>query len=706
MERTIYLEDIPLDDAWAAFRAALDAAGLWQPLPAETVPLSEANGRVTAAAVWARLSSPHYHAAAMDGYAVRAEDTVGASEGRPVAFVLAGEQGSGGAGEKGRKGEREKGSTLSPLLPFSPSMSEAPRAHPVNTGHPLPPGTNAVIMIEHVQPLTLPDGRAGIAIRAAAPPWQHVRAMGEDMVATELVLPANHRLRPVDLGALAGSGHATVTVYRRPRVAIIPTGSELVAVEGGAPEPGRIIEYNSLVLAAQIENWGGIPTRLPIVPDDLEAIRAAVTTAAAEHDLILLNAGSSAGSEDYTAPAIQALGRLLVHGVAVRPGHPVVLGMVGATADGRPPTAAGMVSAVGRRPSAVPIIGVPGYPVSAALTGEIFVEPLLARWQGQPAYRPATLEGVLTRKIVSHTGDDDYVRVVVGRVGERLTVTPISRGAGIITSLVRADGIVRVPRFSEGHDAGATVSVHLYRDPRDIERSIVAIGSHDLTLDLLAQFLAERHDGLRLVSANVGSLGGLIALRRGEAHLGGSHLLDPETGDYNLSYIRRYLPGEEVALVTLVGREQGWMVPPGNPLGLRDWADVARPDVRLVNRQRGAGTRVLLDYELGKLGIDPAAVCGYEREEYTHLAVAAAVASGAADAGLGIRAAARALNLDFVPLAHEPYELIIPRVHFESERLQPLLALLHDPTFRAAVAAMPGYDVGGMGKVRLLANET
>jgi putative molybdopterin biosynthesis protein len=672
MQRKFYLEDIPLDDAWAAFRGALEAAGRWQPLEAETIPLSEANGRVTAAPVWARLSSPHYHAAAMDGYAVRAENTIGATERTPVALAL--------SEAKGRKGEGEQGSTLSPLLPFSPADDKVPVAHAVNTGHPLPAWANAVIMIEHVQPVTLPGGRAGIEIRAAVPPWHHVRSMGEDMVATELVLPANHRLRPVDLGALAGSGHATVAVYRRPRVAIIPTGSELVPVEAGEPEAGQIIEYNSLVLAAQVENWGGLATRWPIVADNFDAIRDAVLEAIAGHDLILLNAGSSAGSEDYTAHVVEALGRLLVHGVAVRPGHPVILGMIESTA--------------------APIIGVPGYPVSAALTGEIFVEPLLARWQGQQPRQPATLQGALSRKLVSHTGDEDFVRVVVGRVGEAYTVTPISRGAGVITSLVRADGIVRVPRFSEGHDAGAAVTVHLYRDPREIERTLVAIGSHDLILDVLAQFLAAGHDGLRLASANVGSLGGLVALRRGEAHLAGSHLLDTETGEYNVSYIRRYLPGQEIALVTLAGREQGWMVPPGNPKGLRVWADAARADVELVNRQRGAGTRVLLDYELSKLGIEPAAVRGYEREEYTHLAVAAAVASGAADAGLGIRAAARALKLDFVPLAHEAYQLVIPHAHYESELMQPLLELLGDGKFRAAVAAMPGYDLAEMGSVK------
>ncbi|MCB9418995.1 MAG: molybdopterin biosynthesis protein [Ardenticatenaceae bacterium] len=670
MKRHIYLEDIPLDEAWAVFSAALQAEQLWQPFLTELIPVSEANGRITAEAVFAKISAPHYHASAMDGYAVRAQDTHGATETSPKQLALA--EGS---------------------------------AQAVNTGHALPSWANSVIMIEHTQPVTLADGRSAIEIRAAVPPWHHVRPMGEDMVATELVLPANHKLRPVDLGALAGSGHAEVMVYGRPRVAIIPTGTELVSVETAVTDgiyPGQIIEYNSLVLAAQVENWGGIPTRWPMVQDNFVAIKTAVSEAAQHHDLILINAGSSAGSEDYTAHVVQELGRLLVHGVAVRPGHPVILGMIepgkGAREQGR--TGDSPLQPFTHSP--LPIIGVPGYPVSAALTGEIFVEPLLARWQGQPPHQPDTLQAMLTRKLVSPTGDDDYVRVSVGKVGEKVMVTPISRGAGVITSLVRADGIVRIPRFSEGADAGSDVKVHLYRTPREIEKTIVVIGSHDLTLDLLAQHLAEKEGAWRLMSANVGSLGGLVALRRGESHLGGSHLLDPETGIYNESYVRRYLPGQEIVLVTLVGREQGWIVPPGNPKGLAGWADAANLDVQIVNRQRGAGTRVLLDYELGQLGIAPEQVRGYEREEYTHLAVAAAVASGVADAGLGIRGAARALDLDFVPLAHEQYQLVMPKTHYEGELLRPLLDLLHDDKFRTAVANLPGYDVTPMGQTSFL----
>jgi putative molybdopterin biosynthesis protein len=450
-----------------------------------------------------------------------------------------------------------------------------------------------------------------------------------------------------------------------------------------------------MVLAAQVADWGGLPTRWPIVPDEFEAIQTAVRLAAQHHDLILLNAGSSAGSEDYTAAVVQSLGQLLVHGVAVRPGHPVILGML-ETGDRK--LKANDQSPISNLQSPVPIIGVPGYPVSAALTGEIFVEPLLARWQGQRPYQPPTITATLTRKLNSHTGDDDFVRVVVGEVNGRFVTTPISRGAGVITSLVRADGIVRIPRFSEGADAGSEVTVHLYRDARELARTILAIGSHDLTLDLIAQFLAE-HGGGRLASANVGSLGGLVALRRGECHLAGSHLLDPATGIYNQSYVRRYLPHEDVVLVTLVGREQGWLVPAGNPKSIQGWEAAARDDVQLVNRQRGAGTRVLLDYELGKLGIKPEQVRGYGREEYTHLAVAAAVASGAADFGLGIQAAARALKLDFVPLAHEQYDLVMTRETYESDRIRPLLDLLHDDGFKTAVAAMPGYDVSVMGNL-------
>jgi molybdopterin molybdotransferase/putative molybdopterin biosynthesis protein len=647
-DRKFYLEDIPLEEAWHRFSTALQRAGLWAPLPGESLPLDEALGRVTAEPVWAALSSPGYHASAMDGYAVRAADTVGATETSPL------------------------------QLRVGPDA----QAQYVDTGDPIPSWADAVIMIEHTQRIQDDAGRGSIEIMAAVAPGTSVRPMGEDMVATELVLPSGHLLRPVDLGAVAGCGHARISVRRQPLVAIIPTGTELITVEQAAErgiKPGDIIEYNSLVLTGQVREWGGVPVRLPIVVDEYELIKAAVRDAAAGHDLIIINAGASAGSEDFTARIVEELGVLLVHGVAVRPGHPVILGLINGP-DG----------------SATPIVGAPGYPVSCALTGEIFVEPLLSHWLGVPARRKARLQATITRKVLSPTGDDEWVRVTVGRVGERTVAAPLSRGAGVITSLVRADGIVHIPRFLEGVDAGQEVTVELYRDPQEIDRTIVHIGSHDLCLDLLAQYLSEA--GRRFSSANAGSLGGLLAVGRGDAHLAGSHLLDPQTGEYNLSYIEKYLPGLPLVLMNFVYREQGLMVAAGNPKGLSGLADLVRPDVRYVNRQRGAGTRVLLDYQLELLGITPGDVQGYAREEFTHLAVAVAIQSGAADCGMGIEAAANALGLDFIPIAKERYDLVIPRVHYESELLQPLLDLIRGPELPQVVAALPGYDTSDMGR--------
>lgn len=651
---SVYLHDIPLNEAQQRLRQALETAGLSGILGAEAIPLDEhALGRVLAEPVWAKISSPHYHASAMDGFAVRAHETDGALVTSPV------------------------------------TLKYNDQTVYVDTGDPLPGWANAVIPIENVEPV---DGEAQVAadsrnpaairIRAAVPPWAHVRPMGEDMVATQLVLPAGHTLRPVDLGAVAGCGHDAVRVARKPRVAIIPTGTELVEI-GQPVSSGDIIEYNSMVLAAQVNAWGGEATRFAIVPDDFDQIKQTVTEAAVRHDLVLLNAGSSAGSEDFSAGVVEALGELLVHGVAVRPGHPVIIGML------KPPTSTLQCP--------TPVIGVPGYPVSAALTGEIFVEPLLARWLGRRAQEPIEIEAVLTRKMTSPAGDDDFVRMAVGRVGEKILATPLSRGSGVITSLVRADGIVVVPSGEQGLPAGENVSVRLYRNPKEIERTIFAIGSHDISLDVMAQFLAEKDR--RLASANVGSLGGLMALRRGEAHLAGAHLLDPESGQFNIPYIREYLPGVAVSVIALVGREQGLVLPKGNPKGIQSLSDLTNPEVSFVNRQRGAGTRILLDYHLETLAIQPAQITGYSQEEFTHLAVAAAVASGRADCGLGIAAAAHALDLNFIPLFQERYDLIVPKSFFNSDLMAPLMSVLEMPAFREMIASLPGYDLSPMGTI-------
>ena len=634
--RRYYLSDVPLDEAIGKFHAALEQAGALEPLPAENLPLEKARGRVTAKPVWAQISSPHYDAAAMDGVVVKAQDTVGATETSPVRLTL-GQQ-----------------------------------AEWVDTGEPIPPGFDAVIMVEVVHEVD----ESTVEIRDPVPPYHHVRPLGEDIVATELVLPENHTLRPIDLGACAAAGHAEVPVRRRPRVAVIPTGTELVPA-GNQPNPGEIIEFNTLMLAGMIDEWGGESVRQQAVPDDYDQLKASVSEAARTCDVVVVNAGSSAGSEDYTAALVEELGQLLVHGVAFRPGHPVVLGIV----DNKP------------------VLGIPGYPVSAVLTCEIFVKPLIEAKLGVRFPVRDRTAATITRKVSSPMGEDEHVRVRLGRVGGKLVATPIQRGAGVIMSLVRADGLVVIPRFSEGLEPGAEISVELLRSIEEINGTIVAIGSHDLTLDLLASYIHRRHPQQSLASSNVGSLGGLVALNRREAHLAGCHLLDEETGQYNLPFIQRYVKGQPVVVVNLVHRVQGLIVPKSNPKGIESLDDLGRDDLTFINRQRGSGTRVLLDYKLKALGLSPEEIIGYDREEYTHLAVAAAVAGGRADVGLGILSAARAMQLDFVPLLTEQYDLVIPREFYEGEVLEPVLSLVRGAEFKHAVEALGGYETTTMGDV-------
>jgi molybdopterin molybdotransferase/putative molybdopterin biosynthesis protein len=634
MATTPFIRDVPAAEALAAWRTACAAARCPERVDAVRLGLHEAVGRVTAEPVWATRSSPSFDASAMDGIAVRAQQTVGASESTPV-FL-----------------ERDAYLVL-------------------DTGDPMPEGFDAVVMREHVHY----DDAGRAELRASVAPYQHVRSIGEDVSAGELLLPTGHRLRAVDVAAAAAAGAVDVLVHRAPVVAVLPTGDEIRPV-GTDPAPGVILDTNSLMLVAQAEAIGATAWRGEIVRDEPDAIAAAVRDATARADLVIVVAGSSAGRDDHTAAVVERLGALAVHGVAVRPGHPVVLGAVNAT----------------------PVLGAPGYPVSASLTFDIFAAPLLAALEGAaPAERPRA-RARIARKLASSMGMDDWVRVRLGRVSGDLVATPLPRGAGVLTSLVRADGLLVVPAGLEGHHAGEHVDVILLRGVGEIDRTIVAVGSHDLVLDLAASELRAADPGVTLASSNVGSLGGLVALRDGLCHVAGSHLLDPASGEYTLPYVDRVLGEREVAVVRLVHREQGLIVARDNPLGLASIDDLARPGVRYVNRQRGAGTRVLLDHELGRRDIAPDTVTGYAREEHTHLAVAAAVAAGRADAGLGVMAAARAFDLHFVPVTREPYDLVLAVETLEDPVIAPLWELLERPAFRSAVEALGGYGTQEMGR--------
>jgi molybdenum cofactor synthesis domain-containing protein len=641
MSRRIYLKMKSLKEAQDIF---LTHWNLGEMLSAETVATGDAVDRVCAAPVFARFSSPTFHSAAMDGISVRAERTFGARPESPLELRIGTE------------------------------------ARWINTGQPMPGDADAVIMVENIHQIEANR----VEIQAAAYPWQNVRKVGEDIVATELLLPQNHQINACDVGALLAAGVLELQVYRRPKVLIIPTGNELVEAEelrGKEKVPaGAIVEFNSWVLANLVRQWGGKCERHPIIPDDPALLRRELLDGVAgSYDVIIVNAGSSAGSEDYTANLIAELGEVLVHGVAIMPGKPTVLGDI----------------------SGKPVIGNPGYPVSAVISMEQFVRPLLYRMQGLQEPEPEMVEAYPAQKIPSKLGVEEFLRVNIGRVGDRLVATPLARGAGSITSLTQATGFLRIPDTVEGVTESESHAVTLLTSRRGIERTLVVVGSHDMTLDLIANLLKKCEPQINLASSNVGSLGGLLALRKSTAHLAGSHLLDTETGEYNISYINRYLSGVEIRLINLVHREQGLIVAPGNPRSIRGLEDLIGDDVSFVNRQAGSGTRILLDWRLGQLGIDSAKIKGYEREEYTHMAVAVDVLSGTADVGMGIRAAAQALALDFIPVTTERYDLVIPAEHYENPLIQELLKVIAGREFKEQVMALGGYDVLDTGSIIL-----
>ncbi|NLM43699.1 MAG: molybdopterin biosynthesis protein [Clostridiales bacterium] len=630
MERKIYLDNMDVDEALKLF---LDRTGYKQEI--EEIHVIQSLGRVTADAVFAIYSSPNFNASAMDGIAVRAKDTYEASEVNPVIF---------------KKGQYKY----------------------VDTGDPISEPYDAVIMIEDVVEV----GEGNLKIISPVFPWQNVRPIGEDIVANEMIIPSNHIIGPVDIGALLSGGITTIKVYKKPRVGIIPTGTEIVE-PGEKLKIGDIIESNSRMLEGLVKEYGGEPLRYSIVADDYELLKAAIKNALMENDIVVINAGSSAGSEDYTSKLVEDMGELIVHGVATKPGKPVVLGFI----------------------ENKPVIGVPGYPVSAWVVFEIFAKPLINRWAGRQIKQEKKVEAVLSKRLVSSLRNKEFVRVKLGKVNNNLIATPLSRGAGVTMSLVRADGILEVPQTCEGYEAGEKVNINLLKDLEDIQNTIVSIGSHDLIMDIIGNMIHRKNSAYNLSSSHVGSMAGLMALRRGEAHMAPIHLLDEETGTYNIEYIKKYLANMDIALIKGVKRIQGIMTKKNNPKSIKGIEDLARDDIRFVNRQKGAGTRILTDYLLKNAGIDTEKINGYQREMTTHMAVAAAVASGSADVGVGVYSAAKAMDLNFIPIGEEEYDFAIPTAFLDEIMIKLFIEVIMSKDFKDYLNQMGGYGIENTGHI-------
>lgn len=631
-----YLTNVPLEQARREYLELLEHQG-FEP-QTQVIPVYESCGRVTAEAVYAHICAPHYTASAMDGVAVCARDTFGATETTPV--------------------------TLHPE-----------QFTVLDTGDPVPEGRDAVIMVEDL--VKNEDG--SITIHAAAAPWQHIRQIGEDVCAGEMILPGYMTVTPAAIGAMIAGGVLELRVIRRPVVGIIPTGDEIIP-PCTDPRPGDILEFNGSIFSAMVRQWGAEPVVYPIVPDDFDRIKAMVEKASDQCDMVILNAGSSAGREDFSAQVIRQLGQVLYHGIAIKPGKPAILGCRGKTA----------------------ILGVPGYPVSGIIVIEQFLKPLIEHWLKTAAQPEHYAQATLTRPVVSGLKYQEFVRVRMGAVGGRLMASPLSRGSGVVSSFMKADGILEVPQGLEGYEAGEEVTLRLLSPMEKLRNTLVVIGSHDPLLDELADMLHLGDPRLYMSSSHVGSMGGIMAIRRGEAHMAGCHLLDTADGTYNRSFIRKYFPKGDVRLVSCVGRQQGLMVARGNPLNICRFADISRQGIRYVNRQKGSGTRILTDYLCSREKVEPSDVYGYTREELTHTSVAAQIACGSADVGMGIYSAAKLYDLDFIPICIEEYDLIIPNHAWDSPMVQQLLTILRSDAFREKILSMGGYTAEHPGQVLCL----
>ncbi|MGD9475740.1 MAG: molybdopterin biosynthesis protein [Eubacteriaceae bacterium] len=633
-ERNLYLKNESLADAIDLFMNEFEKND--QLISSQTLAVIESLNHVTAQPVFAKISSPYYNASAMDGIAVNALEMKGIDERHPKTLI--------------------KGQDFN----F------------VDTGDVIKDPFNAVVMIEDVRV----DSEDQVSINQPVAIWQHVRPIGEDIVAGELIVPAYSKIRAIDLGALLAGGITEIEVLKKPRVGIIPTGTELVDA-GEEMGEGKIIDSNTHMFAGLVNEYGGLAHRYDPVADQYELIKERILLAVAENDMVLISAGSSAGTEDYTRKLMEELGQVLVHGVAIKPGKPAVLGFI----------------------KGKPVIGIPGYPVSAYFVFENFVKPCLMAFTRQLMTEGEKIKAILSKRVMSTLKYLEFVRMKCGRVNDKIVAIPLDRGAGVTMSLVNADGVLKIPKNVEGYEAGEEVELVLMRSVEAISRTLVSIGSHDVLMDLIADIIHKQKGMVSLSSAHVGSLGGIMALKKGECHLAPIHLLDEESGIYNLPYLKRYLADQELVLIKGVKRTQGLMVPKGNPKNIKNIRDLAGSDISFVNRQRGSGTRVLFDYLLKKEGIEADNILGYSREMNTHMMVASAVKSGSSDVGIGVLSAANMMGLDFIPIGDEEYDFAMLKENLEDERVKRFIDVLKSQAFADDLNQLGGYLLESPGQI-------
>ena len=632
-----YLSNIPLQEGIKKYCEFLDINKLRD---TEYIDVEKSLNRMSSEAIYANLSAPFYNCSAMDGIAVKSELTFLANEQNIVTL------------------EENKDYIV------------------VDTGDPIPKGFDAVIMVEDL----LEKEENSVKIIKPAIPWQHIRCLGEDVVEKEMVIPSFHTIRPQDIGSMISAKIDQIEVFKEFKVGIIPTGTELIDRHTN-PKIGDIIEFNSRLFEGLVLEYEAVPIIYPIVEDNYEKIKASVLKALDECDMVLINAGSSQGREDFTYDIIKELGEVCIHGLAIKPGKPAILGKINNKS----------------------VIGIPGYPVSAWVVMENIVKPVIRQSIYKEVVKKEIVEEKLSKSVMSTLKYEEFVRVKLGLINNEYVATPIKRGAGTITTLVNADGVIRVPQNVEGINEGEKVDIELLKDINEINNTIISIGSHDIVMDIINNELIKESFGkIHLSSTHVGSFQGLLSIKKGESHISPIHLFDVESETYNIPFINKYIK-EDVALIKLVKRTQGLIVKKGNPLNIKSIKDLV--NVKYINRQKGSGTRILFDYLLDKNNIKKTDINGYEREEFTHMSLAKAIDNGDADCGLGVYSAANVFGLDFIPICEEEYDLLLKEETLDSKYIDNLLKIIKEEDFRNKLNKLGGYNLDNMGEIVHIKNK-
>lgn len=596
---------------------------------AEEVSVFESLHRVTKEAIYAKVSSPCYSAAAMDGIQVRAIETFEATESSPVVL--------------------------------SKEMYQ-----PINTGDVIDERFDAVVMIEDV----IEDPDQNITLIKSVSSYKHIRPIGEDIVQGEMLLPKNHKIRPIDISALLSGGIKTIFVIKKPDIAIIPTGDEIISDVDDLAS-GKIIDSNSYYLKNEIDLIGGNVKVYSITKDDLEILETMILEAVQNHDIVVVEAGSSAGTKDHTKSVIAKNGEVFVHGISIKPGKPTIIGSIDHT----------------------PVIGMPGYPVSTFIAYEEVLKPLILTYLNQDKLILEQVKAKLSKKVYSSLKHHEFVRVRLGVMNDQYIATPLDRGAGVTMSVVKADGIIEVPRNYEGYEANELVAVSLLKDKNHIKNSLVSIGSHDVLLDIVDDLMSNYKN--HLSSSHTGSFGGIMAIKAGECHVAPVHILDG-TGEYNKFIIDKYLDNS-FALIRGVSRIQGLYVKKDNPKNISSIRDLIREDVTFINRQRGSGTRILLDHLLKNEHIDKNMIKGYDFELSTHMLVASSVKDPRFDTGMGIKSVANINDLDFIEIGEEQYDFLVRKDIMDTSEYKKFIEVLQSLDLKNELDKIGGYLIDNIG---------